>query len=221
MDSSTPLSALQRALLKAFFAHTQAYFLTGGAALAGFHLHHRTTDDLDLFCLSETDPEEGKRGLLAAAAEVGAEVTVLQESPDFRRAAVSTAVDTVVVDLVVDRVPQLDSEKLVIGGLRVDTRREIAANKVCALLGRTAPRDLFDLKLLLEQELTVEAILADAAEKDGAVDPASLAWVLERYHLPPTAPIPDGTSRDELNAFRTSLIKTLTRLALPKSGGQQ
>jgi len=48
-DCSNDLSALQRALLEAFFSREGEFYLTGGAALVGFHLHHRHTDDLDLF----------------------------------------------------------------------------------------------------------------------------------------------------------------------------
>lgn len=48
-SSSDKLTPLQRALLDAFFRQEQRFFLTGGAALAGFHLQHRTTLDLDLF----------------------------------------------------------------------------------------------------------------------------------------------------------------------------
>ena len=51
MASSAPskLTALQRDVLDAFFQRERGFFLTGGAALAGFHLGHRATDDLDLF----------------------------------------------------------------------------------------------------------------------------------------------------------------------------
>ena len=53
-SSGDKLTPLQRDLLTAFFTHEQRFFLTGGAALAGFYLHHRPTLDLDLFTL---DPE--------------------------------------------------------------------------------------------------------------------------------------------------------------------
>jgi predicted nucleotidyltransferase component of viral defense system len=49
------LTPLQRAFLKHFFATPlgQRFFLTGGTALAAFHLHHRLSDDLDLFTLDD------------------------------------------------------------------------------------------------------------------------------------------------------------------------
>lgn len=46
MDRLTPL---QREILERFFARQSGFFLTGGGALAGFHLGHRETHDLDLF----------------------------------------------------------------------------------------------------------------------------------------------------------------------------
>jgi hypothetical protein len=60
MDSSprSSLTPLQRDLLDAFFARERRFFLTGGAALAGFYFGHRTTDDLDFFTLPGTDLEE-------------------------------------------------------------------------------------------------------------------------------------------------------------------
>ena len=49
-SSPDRLSALQYDVLSAFFrAAPVGWFLTGGAALAGFWLKHRTTEDLDLF----------------------------------------------------------------------------------------------------------------------------------------------------------------------------
>jgi hypothetical protein len=40
------LTALQRSVLAAFFAREREFFLSGGAALAGYHLGHRETLDL-------------------------------------------------------------------------------------------------------------------------------------------------------------------------------
>lgn len=47
------LSVLQQDVLREFFARENRFFLTGGAALVGFHLGHRETHDLDLFTLAD------------------------------------------------------------------------------------------------------------------------------------------------------------------------
>ncbi|MGE5048819.1 MAG: nucleotidyl transferase AbiEii/AbiGii toxin family protein [Deltaproteobacteria bacterium] len=40
------LTAFQRQVLETYFRHEKRFFLSGGAALAGFHLGHRATHDL-------------------------------------------------------------------------------------------------------------------------------------------------------------------------------
>jgi len=49
------LTPLQAAFLERFFASQvgQRFFLTGGTALAAFYLHHRRSEDLDLFTLDD------------------------------------------------------------------------------------------------------------------------------------------------------------------------
>ena len=123
--------------------------------------------------------------------------------------------DTTLVDLVVDRVPQLTVDKQLIGRVRVDPEREIAANKITALLGRTAPRDLVDLFALFARGHTLEAALSDARIKDGAVDPGTLAWVLSEWRLGPDVPLPRGVSLDDIECMRKELIERLLALAVP------
>ena len=45
------------------------------------------------------------------------------------------------MDVVVDRAPQLDSDKEVFDGIRVDTLREIVANKMATLTSRAEVKD--------------------------------------------------------------------------------
>ena len=75
------LTALQRGVLDAFFQRERGFFLTGGAALAGFHLGHRTTDDLDLFTREDLAFERGRHVVADVAAAVGGELSVRQDAP--------------------------------------------------------------------------------------------------------------------------------------------
>ncbi len=73
-------------------AHEAGFFLTGGAALAGFHLLHRTTDDLDLFTSDEGAFLRGPRALQELANEIGATLELRQDPPAVsRRAVISPA----------------------------------------------------------------------------------------------------------------------------------
>ena len=131
------LPGFQGELLEAFFAREQRLFLTGGAALAGFYKSPRPTDDLDLFGAPALEMEDAVRSLEAAASECGARLESVKTFPDYRRFLAIRGAETCRVDLVIDRAPALESEKQRFGSIRVDSVREIAANKVCALLGRS------------------------------------------------------------------------------------
>ena len=216
MDSSRDrLTPLQRDLLAAFFSRSPSFFLTGGAALAGFHLRHRQTMDLDLFAGPDVDVRDGAEALLEGAMAIGATATVLRQSADFRRFVVARGPEQTLVDLVIDRAPQLAVEKVPFGAVRVDSLREIAANKIGALLDRVEGRDLYDLQTMLGAGLSLESILQDAAQKHAGADPATLAWVLGGWHLPASAALPEGITHAEIEEFRGELVRTLARLALP------
>ncbi len=106
--------------------------------------------------------------------------------------------------------------------------REIAANKVCALLGRGEIRDLTDLRALLARGLDLPSVLADAERKDCGVAAGlhsmidtsratTLAWILSGIHIDADTPLPGVTATD-LDAFRRDLVVGLRALAKPPHG---
>lgn len=214
MDSSPGLSRLQAELLREFFARERRFVLTGGGALVGFHLQHRTSDDLDLFTKPPVDLAEGRRALHAAAAAVGGTVESLRSYPEFQRVIVRRGEESAVVDLVIDRAPDVDAAVEGPDGIRMHSLREIAANKVCALLGRGEIRDLIDLRLILQQGFDLANVLADAERKDGGVAAATLAWVLDGIRIGPEVQLP-GVTAAELDLFRRELVVRLRALAKP------
>lgn len=216
MKDSSKLTALQDALLHAFFQREQRFFLTGGGALAAFYLHHRTTDDLDLFATSDVPMADGIRALRAGAEAISASVEALIDSQDFRRFSVTRGGETTLVDLVIDRVPQIIAEKPEMDGIRVDPAREIAANKLCTIINRCAPRDLVDLKLLLDSGFELAQVLADAQTKDAAADPGTLAWLLNDLRIQPGVALPGGVTTDEIETFRQRLISEFAKMAIPR-----
>lgn len=214
MTASSPsrLTDLQRRFLEAFAARTSAFFLTGGAVLAGWILRHRRTDDLDLFTLDDDAMSEGDRLVRGAAAEIGAAVESVQSHRDFKRWLLRTETESVVVDLVRERVPQVH-EKVLRDGLLTDPPEEITANKICALVGRSEIRDLIDLYFLERAGFRVERFIEDAARKDGGVTPAVLAWVLSGLNVPDE--LPGGAHPASLRTFVADLEARMRRLAHP------
>ncbi len=98
-------------------------------------------------------------------------------------------------------------------GVRLDSPREIVANKLCALVSRCEIRDLVDLRALLGLGYSLEAAIADAATKDGGVEAATLAWLLSQLTIGPEAKLPGGVEPVELRAFRDELVARLEKLA--------
>lgn len=213
--SSERLTPLQREVLRAFFAREQGFFLTGGAALAGFHLRHRETTDLDFFTHAADAFERGRHVLAAAATDVGATLSVRQDAPGFQRFVVSRGEDGVVVDLVWERVPSAFPDKLDFAGIRVDPADEIVVNKLNTLVSRSEERDVVDLMFLERAGHALEPALRLALAKDGGCTPAALAWVVAQIHVGDDAVLPAGVAPAELRAYLAELVRRLRRAAAP------
>jgi aryl-alcohol dehydrogenase-like predicted oxidoreductase len=212
--ANSKLSAFQREVLDAFFEREGRFFLTGGAALAGFHLGHRETHDLDLFTLDDV-LDAGFAVVADVARHLGASLESIQTSPDFRRLLMRRGAEAVVIDLVRERVVQSVAEKPIVNGIRVDPPEEILANKLCALLSRSEVRDLVDVRALELAGYRVEDALPAAAVKDTGLTPAQLGWVLSQIELGDDLIPPGGVSVEELRQYLADLVARLTRLAFP------
>ena len=211
------LTAFQREVLDAFFQRERGFFLTGGAALAGFHLGHRTTEDLDLFTLQQPAFERSRFVLADVAAAVGAMLEIRQDAPGFKRVVLRRRDEGLVVDLVKDVSSQLHAEKLERDHIVVDPADEILANKLTAIVGRAEERDLIDVMLLERAGYSVEAALPAALAKDGGCTPATLAWLLSEVKIPDGIELPAGVPPAELRAYLAELIRRLLVLAAPEA----
>jgi hypothetical protein len=212
--AGSKLTALQKEFLDAFFRREDRFFLTGGAALAGFHLGHRETHDLDLFTLTDA-LDDGFALASEIAREDGASLESIQTAPDFRRLLIRRGTEAVLIDLVRDRVAQVVTEKPRTHGIRVDPPEEILANKLCALLSRSEIRDLVDVRALEIAGYRVEDALPAAHLKDTGLTPGQLSWVLGEIRLGDDLIPPGGVSNDELRQYLDDLIDRLARVAFP------
>ena len=222
MGSLAPsrLTPLQRELLAAFCEREQRFFLTGGGALAGFYFGHRTTEDLDFFSAPGPNLMEAGRTAEEAARAVGAQIETRSVHPDFRRLVARRGDEECIIDLVIDRAPMVDPQKASFGNVRVDTLREIAANKICALLSRSEIKDLVDLQVLVASGIDLEQAFADAESKEAGAEPATLAWLIDDLRIAPDAPLPGGVDIASLEEFRKSFVKRLRALAFARAQGR-
>ena len=140
-EESKSCTPLKRYFLRAWFNRHQRIFMTGGSALGIFYLDHRRSYDLDLFTDQELESKEVKNLVSQVASEIGAECEALRTAPDFHRFRVTREKEQKLVDVVVGRAPQLDSDKEVFDDIRVETLREIVANEMAALTSRAEVKD--------------------------------------------------------------------------------
>ena len=178
MEPFSSLSSLQRDFLASFFELTDKFFLTGGAALVGAYGLPRRTKDLDLFTLEPDGFRIAHELAREAAAKAGAELEALQSFTTFRRYLLRRGNESIEVDLVHELAPQVSPKKNRQGSLIIDPPEEIFANKVCALVGRSEVRDLWDLYQLTQRGHNILDGIKDASTKDGGVSVESVLMVI-------------------------------------------
>jgi len=214
--SAKILTPLQRDFLEHFFKQTQDFFLTGGTALAAFYLLHRRSEDLDLFTQNESATDALPSIVNAVAAEIGASLNTITTSPFFRRYLLQRGEESVVVDFVRETAPQIVQEKRRFGNIIVDSIEDIAANKICTLLGRGEMKDFIDLYFLHRHGVDIKKAVEWARRKDAGVSSATLAYILNEvtFHRIPDYVLKPVTV-EELSAFFAQLRDELVRESFP------
>ncbi len=126
------------------------FYLTGGTALAAYYLYHRLSDDLDFFCFEEADNIFLHAFAERLKTDIGAES--LRYERLYDRSQYFFLVDQAELKVEFSRYPfkQLEDVKLV-GGARVDSFRDVAANKLMALIDRFDPKDFVDMFFILKK----------------------------------------------------------------------
>lgn len=140
------------------------FYLSGGTALSAYYLLHRVSDDLDFFTPTEPDTTflisfVGKLAHVLGATEVKQErlfdrnlfLLVIADGTELK------------IEFTKYPFPSLDPP-LVRDKVRVDSLRDVAANKLMAMLERFDPKDFVDLYFLL-QDCTLADIRADTEKK--------------------------------------------------------
>ncbi len=181
-DNGCYLTQDQRTVLLQLLAEPtleQCFFLTGGTALSVFYLHHRTSNDLDLFSVAPHNLAEVRFWIRH---EWPQESAIIKESPHF----LSCLIRDTKVDIVIDPF-SFDEERpsvLFENGryLRIDTMQSIVANKLCACVSRTEPKDYIDLYMILKHypAMQLKTVYATAQRKDAIFDdPPTVAFQME------------------------------------------
>jgi predicted nucleotidyltransferase component of viral defense system len=165
------LTDLQHAVLEGL-SERAPFYLSGGAALSAFYLHHRRSLDLDLFVSEVNALDRLEDELRTLCHERGWTADELRRYPGFRRFLLRDGADETVVDLVHEPVAQIvpESAKPTFARLTVDSLDDLIANKLCALLGRGDIKDLVDLYFMTAAGIDVLDHFEAARSKDGGME---------------------------------------------------
>jgi predicted nucleotidyltransferase component of viral defense system len=181
-DKSCFASQQQRAILHhvaGFPLVHKHFFLTGGTALSVYYLHHRTSEDLDLFTVDKS----------VVLNEISfwikntfvSNQKVIKSSQTF----LSLLIHEVKVDFVIDRLSGVEDREYVpvdSNTIMIDSPENIAANKLCTLVSRTEPKDFIDFFFLMNHMQNIHFdILYEIAQGREALldDPPTAAFQIE------------------------------------------
>ena len=177
MTNPEILTPLQREVMQVLFHETwfrRHFYLTGGTALSAYYLFHRYSEDLDFFShdveLTAIPPL-----MRALSKETKKPVEAVQTSPGFHRYLIDNELK---IDVVADVGWRVGTPEL-IDDFMVDNLKNIAVNKVGAILGRLDTKDYVDLYLLLtEQNFDIFELLDLGQNKDGGLEPFVWASII-------------------------------------------
>ncbi|OHB17775.1 MAG: hypothetical protein A2734_02865 [Parcubacteria group bacterium RIFCSPHIGHO2_01_FULL_40_30] len=141
------------------------FYLTGGTALAAYYLHHRISDDLDFFSFNEPDTFFIHEFINKLRIELAAKTVRFEKLHDRNQFFFVLGENELKVEFTKYPFKQLESPKIM-EQLKIDSLRDIGANKLMAALERFDPKDFVDLYYLLEST-ELENIRKDTEIKFG------------------------------------------------------
>lgn len=175
------LSDHQKAFLRLFSSlpDQEQFYLTGGTALAEYHLGHRFSFDLDLFT-SEADLILPFSYRIEQAAQFyDLQVNVVRRFASFIEFQASRGEDTLKIDLALDSPFRFAPVEQGDAGVMVNDFQDIQTDKMLAFFGRAEPRDAVDLFFLL-QKTGFNELAELARQKDTGFDLYWFAVALNR-----------------------------------------
>jgi len=194
-----------------FFKATP-FYLTGGTALSRGYYNHRYSDDLDYFINDHPDFVRVAERQIAKLSAAFHDIHIALRGDNFVRLFVSA--ERMKIEMVND-VPAH------IGGLIdhsllgvIDSRENILANKITALVDRGMPKDVADIYVLLKDDLSIRKALMDADSKAAGISPLLIAKIFAEfnYSLLDTeikwiTPVPSQMIRDYLMVISQKIVQ--------------
>lgn len=180
MGQKTILSPIQRKFLDIVIKEPyiiKNYYWTGGTVLADFYLHHRESEDIDLFSEEgEVEVEAVSNFIGATAKKLGAIDITSQRFLGLYSYTFHSPKNQLKIDFNYYPFPRINlGQKW--HGLAIDSLEDIAVNKVHTIFMKPRSRDFIDLYFILKQKeiASLDRLISLADAKfDWHIEPAQL-----------------------------------------------
>jgi len=194
------------------------FYLTGGTALAAFYLHHRLSEDIDLFTeLEEVNPSPIEAFLQKISPKLSmSHIKRSQFLGLFSYLLEYTDGQSLKVDFNYYPFPRIE-KGISYQKLAVDSIHDIAANKIHTLFMKPRGRDYIDFYCIMkEKNFTLHQLILDAKAKfDWDIDSMTLISQFLRvkeFTDYPKMLVP--FDRQEMEKFYTKLVNDLKNRVL-------
>ena len=160
---------------------SKKFYLSGGTALAGFYIPYRFSEDLDFFSEEEVKVDEITAFLQSIKGALGFESFDFNTSFNRNLFFFRFPDETLKLEFTYYPFPQLDSSKEEFG-VKVDSIKDIAVNKLFTIYQTPRSRDFMDLYMIIKKYgFTIKDLIKKAKIKfDTHVDPLRLGT---QFHL--------------------------------------
>lgn len=218
------LDNIQRKILTSVckIPELEFFYLTGGTALSAFYLYHRKSHDLDFFTSEEELIPSISHKIADHLGKEGFEVEKTRGLHSFTELAVSSPDDSTIIHIALDspyRLEELQQSKDY-EGLKIDSLRDLAANKLLTVFGRANLRDFVDVYFLVKEKFGKKELIEDATKKDPGFDLYWLGTAMERINefsddsaemLLLLKPCPFDELQGFFNKWKREIFKEVTR----------
>ena len=152
------------------------FYLSGGTALSRGYYNHRYSDDLDYFVNDHPDFLRIAERQINKLGGAFNDLTVVAKDRNFVRVFVSP--ERLKIEIINDVPSHIASfvNHSILG--IIDSKENILANKLTALIDRTLPKDIVDIYFLLKDGLDIKKALVDAESKAAGIAPLLIAKIL-------------------------------------------
>lgn len=192
-----------------------AFYLTGGTALGRHYLHHRHSDDLDLFVNQAADFRDQVKEALAALRRGGIAFETGTAADDFVRILAHEGASPLKIDFINDVAFHYGDLQEAPFYPRIDHWRNILSNKLCAL-SRREPKDMADILSIARRfSFAWPEIFGEARQKDLWVEPIEISKMIQEFPVELLAavkwvkPVDPGLCTADLKAMHRDIFHGL------------